>query len=46
MSRLLEIEIGPVKLIVHVASSGKPSAPPETGAARAGRAGSEEEIRG
>lgn len=46
MSRLLEIEIGPVKLIVHVAGSGKPSAPPGTNAARAGRVRSEEEIRG
>jgi hypothetical protein len=46
MSRLLEIEIGPVKLIVHLAGSGKPPAPPGTNAARAGRIRSEEEIRG
>jgi len=46
MSRLLEIEIGPVKLIVHVAGSGKPSTPPGTSAARAGLVVREVEVRG
>jgi hypothetical protein len=46
MSRLLEIEIGPVKLILHVAGSGKPSAPPGTSASRARRVGRKEEVRG
>ena len=46
MSRLLEIEIGPVKLVVRSAGGKKPSAPPETSAARAGQMGSEEVVRG
>lgn len=46
MSRLLEIEIGPVKLVVRAAGGKKPSAPAETSAARAGRVEREERVRG
>jgi hypothetical protein len=46
MSRLLEIEIGPVKLVLHSAADKKPSAPPGTSAARTRQKGSEEEVRG
>ncbi len=46
MSRLLEIEIGPVKLILRAAGEKKPSAPSGASAARAGQKRSEEEARG
>lgn len=46
MAHSLEIEIGPVKLIVRAAGEKKPSAPSGTSAARAGQKRSEEEAGG